>query len=84
MRDAKALRQIPETTVETNLGEKSDSTIHNLPLTILRIQAAPALGRRPILWRVHPSTTPSFRRFAFLFRHLTQRVRSKFVITINH
>ncbi len=27
MRDTKALRQIPKASVETNLGEKSDSTI---------------------------------------------------------
>ncbi len=84
MGDTKALRQIPKTTVETNLGEKSNSTIHNLPLTILRIQAASALGWRPMLWRVHPSTTLSFRRFAFLFKHLTERVRPKLVITIKH
>jgi len=35
--DAKALRQIPQAAVKPDLGKKSDRTVNNLPLTILRV-----------------------------------------------
>src|SRR3984893_37291 len=35
--NAKTFRQVAETTIEADLGEEGDRTVHDLPLTILRI-----------------------------------------------
>src|ERR1700738_2028177 len=35
--DAKTFRQVAETTVEADLGEEGDRTVHDLPLTIRRV-----------------------------------------------
>ncbi len=35
--NAKTFRQVAETTVEADLGEEGNRTVHDLPLTILRI-----------------------------------------------
>ncbi len=37
MGNAKTFRQVTETTVKADLGEEGNRTVHDLPLTVLRV-----------------------------------------------
>src|SRR5580693_9298482 len=67
--NAKTFRQVAETTIEADLGEEGDRTVQDLPLTILRVQAAPPLRGKRISRRVHHPAASLLCRSAYPSSH---------------